>query len=357
MKLIGSVSFALVLHNSLLYNQRVCSFIPTTIPLQSPTGNRQQSFRPVLAVSKEGSETKEVEIADVEDAPIELSAVEIELLARNLKKTFPIPYIPPMMEQHIINLAITQICKIAPIALSEGLFVNLVAGDVEWASVEVEVLKSLNEEICIPLVPKETQDKLVEGICVILFAPQSEQNHRRKMLTRNVQKALNEDSEEEFANLIDSMIDIPLIGREKNHEIALKLARSIHKVFETLVPEPMRELLTHSSQEELREARTNLVNRLNEKIDIPFKNEEEEEVYFKAIVDFLLKRYGLERGAMMPQEEMNYVNHQLALLEEEIEIQEAVLHQTRLDLEEKMGRLKKRKGVLLSEPPFSDKKK
>jgi len=361
MKFAVSIFLTLLLHTALFWNQRVHSFVPTMpfpamalklpVPLNQLPFGKMPLHLPLLAVSKD--ESQEITVTDVEDPPVALSEMEIRMLSKKLKSTFPIPHMPPMMEYQIIKLVITQVCKVAPIALPEGVFVSLVAGDIEWASVEVEVLKALNDEICIPLVPKATQDKLVNGICVILFAPESETKHRRKLLARHVQSALNEDSEEEFADMLDSMIDIPLIGREKNHAIALKLAKSIHNVFETLVPEPMRDVLTHSSPEELREARTNLVNRLNEKIDIPFKSEEEEEVYFKLIVDVLLKRYGLEKGAMMPKEEMKYVNHQLALLEEELDIHEAILHQTKLDLDEKMDRLKKRKDTLLSEPPFS----
>ena len=62
------------------------------------------------------------------------------------------------------------------------------------------------------------------------------------------------------------------------------------------MPEEVREMLQTSSPSELREVRKNLILRLNEMIDIPFKSEVEEEQYIENVVDFLLRRYGLEKG-------------------------------------------------------------
>ena len=97
------------------------------------------------------------------------------------------------------------------------------------------------------------------------------------------------------------MIDVPLMNEKLEQEVFLKLARSISGAFEQLVPLEMRDLLTHSSPEELQEARQNLIDRLNEKIDIPFKTEQKERKYFVVIVDFLLKRYGLLKDTMYTQ--------------------------------------------------------
>lgn len=288
--------------------------------------------------------TTEVVLSEVEDPPVELTETEIELLVRNLKGSFDIPYIPAFMEAQVLKTALTSVCKVAPVALPEGMFIELVAGKVDWSEVEYEVIQMLNEEICIPVISREIQDELVKGICTVLFCPMQDKAARRKMFGRAIQASLNLDSEEEFARMLNDMIDVPFVSEEQEQVVARKLAKSIHAAFETLVPESMREILqNHSSPEELREARTNIVNRLNEMIDIPFQSEVEEEEQFKKIVDFLLERYGLAEGTKMPEEELANIARELSILEEEIEIHKALYDQKTEELSGKMNGLHQRK--------------
>jgi hypothetical protein len=298
----------------------------------------------------EATTTTEVSVSKVEDPDVELTDVEIELLVRNLKSSIDIPYIPDFLEPVVLKTAMTTVCKIAPVALPGDMFIELVAGKVDWTEVEHEVIMTLNEEICIPIISREIQDELVKGICMVLFCPMADQKARRKMIGRTLQKSLNSDSLEDFAQMLNEMIDVPFVSEEAEFQVALKLAKSIHAAFETLVPESMREILTqHSSPKELQEARLNLVTRLNEMIDIPLMSEVEEEKAFKKIVDKLLERYGLAEGTKMPAEELASIAHELAVLEEELEIQHALFEQKTTELGSKVGKLHDRKKTLEGE--------
>jgi hypothetical protein len=287
-----------------------------------------------------------IPLIELEDPVVELTATEIELIARNLKETIDFPFLPNALEQQIVKAALTSFTKIAPLALPEGLFQELVSGNQDWDNVREEVIHILNDEICIPIVSRKVQDQIIDSICTVLFTSKSEKSAKRQMLGRALQTTLNQDSEEEFATMLNDMVDIPLMSEKKEQEVALKLARSINKAFETLVPEAMREMLMNSSPKELQEARLNLIDRMNEKIDIPFKSEEEERVYFVSIVDFLLKRYGVAKGTKMPEEELVDIGKELDIVEVELEVQEAIYERTMEELAAKKNSLSARKAEL-----------
>jgi len=215
---------------------------------------------------------------------VELTESEIELISRRLKGTIDIPFLNNAMEKQIIQAALTSFCKAAPVALPEGLFRDLVSGKQDWNQVKEDVIHIINDEICIPVIPRQVQDQMVNSICTVMFTSKAEQ---KQIVGRAIRSTLSENSEEEFATMLNEMIDVPLMNEKLEQEVFLKLARSISGAFEQLVPLEMRDLLTHSSPEELQEARQNLIDRLNEKIDIPFKTEQEERKYFVVIVDFL----------------------------------------------------------------------
>jgi hypothetical protein len=287
-----------------------------------------------------------IPLTELEDPVVELTETEIELIARNLKETIDFPFLPNALEQRIVKAALTSFTKIAPAALPEGLFQELVSGHQDWDNVKEEVIHILNDEICIPIVSRQVQDQIVDSICTVMFTSKSQKSAKRQMLGRALQTTLNQDSEEEFATMLNGIIDIPFMSEEKEQKVALKLARSINKSFETLVPEAMREMLMDSSPEELQEARLNLIDRMNEKIDIPFKSEEEERKYFVSIVDFLLKRYGVAKGTKMPEEELVDIGKELDIVEVELEVQEAIYERTMEELAAKKNSLSARKVEL-----------
>lgn len=259
-------------------------------------------------------------VPEPEEHSVNLAAPQIELIARRLKGTIDIPFLNNALEQNIIQAALTSFCEVAPVALPEDLFRDLVNGKKNFNLVKEDVIQIINDEICIPIIPRKVQDQIVGTICTVMFTPEAAQ---KKMVGRAVRDTLSEFSEEEFATMLNEMIDVPLMNEDQEQKIALKLAGSITDAFETLVPESMRDILTNTSPEELQEARQNLIDRLNEKVDIPFKSEAEERKYFVIIVDFLLKRYGLDKGTKLPQEEFKDVSRELDLLTVELELFEA----------------------------------
>ena len=282
----------------------------------------------------------------LDEPAIILTETEIELIARNLKETIDFPFLPNALEKQIIKGALTEFCKLGPVAMPKGLFEELVSGNEDWDNIREEVIHDLNDVICIPIVSRDVQDKIVDSICTVMFTSKSEKAARRQMIGRALQNSLNQDSEEEFATMLNNMVDIPMMNEEQEQVLMRKLVKRINKAFETMVPEDMREVLTHSSPEDLREARAHLIDRLNEKIDIPFKTEKEERVYFSSIVDFLLKRYGLAKGTKAPWEELKDVEKELGMVDVELEVQESIYQKKLEELENKKQSLALRKAEL-----------
>ena len=166
------------------------------------------------------------------------------------------------------------------------------------------------------------------------------------MAVRAMRDSLNANSSVEFATKLNDMIDIPFVTDEKEQKMAQHIVDTASNLFDTLVPEEVREMLQTSSPSELREVRKNLILRLNEMIDIPFKSEEEEEQYIENVVDFLLRRYGLEKGTKFPAEELEDIEHELECVEIQIEAQRVVNAEKEEDLKNKQKSLEKRKKEL-----------
>ena len=325
------------------------SKLPDLSKLPNPFGDGEAAAATSPALAASGGDDNDP-VAAVAEPPPALTEIEIELLSRKMRDDIDIPYIPEFMEAEVLKVAITTVCQIAPVALPDGMFIDLMKGNVDWQDVQEDTINALNDNICIPIVSRDVQDELVKGVCMILFNPMTDAKHRRKMIGRTLQASLNQESDEDFAKMLNEMVDIPMVSEEQEYKMALKLAKSINAAFETLVPESMRELLqNNSSPEELQEARTNLVNRLNDMIDIPFQTEKQEEKQFKKIVDFLLMRYGLAEGTKPPEEELIYIARELAILEEEAEIQQALHEQKMSKFDRKKVDLENRRTVLESD--------
>lgn len=288
----------------------------------------------------------EISLPEVEGPTVLLTETEIELLARNLRETIDISFLPNPIERQVVKLAITAVCEVAPVALPEGLFQELVSGNEDWEGVKEEFIRTINDQICIPIVSREVQDKIVDGICTVMFTSKSKKSAKRQFIGRVLQTTLNQDSEEEFASMLNDMIDIPIMSEEQEKEMFISQAKLISKTFEALVPESMREMLTKSSPEELQEARLNLIDRMNEKINIPLKSEKEEKVYLTKIVDFLLKRYGLAKGTKSVEEEIVDISKELKVVELELQVQEDIYAEKMEDLNGKKESLSARKAEL-----------
>jgi hypothetical protein len=308
-------------------------------------------FRPYdfsLQVASNPNDLKASVAKEPEESTVELTEVEIELLSRKLKDSVDFPYLPNFVEKQIIKTALTSFCKIAPLALPGDLFRDLITGSVDWNDIKEDVIQDLNDEICIPIVSRQVQDQIVDTICTVMFTSNAEKQEVVVKSLRSVACLDCPDAEEEFATMLNGMIDIPLMNEEQEQKVALKLAGTIRKAFETMVPEEVREILSESSPEELQEARQSLIDRLNEKIDIPLKSEQEERKYFAAIVDFLLKKYGLSKDTMLPEEELVDIARTLDILEVEIEVQEELMANKLGGMRSRMESLLARKALLES---------
>merc|ERR1719203_17907 len=298
------------------------------------------------ATDKDANEQIEITLPKLKGPTVELTEAEIELIARNLRETIDIPYLPNPIEKQVVKMALTSFCSIAPIALPEGLFEELVSGNEDWDNVKEEFIHVINDQICIPIVSRKVQDQIVDGICTVMFTSKSEKSAKRQFIGRALQTTLNQESDDKLASMLNGMIDIPLMSEDQEQQLFLKLAKSIHDAFQVLVPEPMRDVLTSTAPEDLQQARLNLINRLNEKIDIPFKTEEEEAVYFKSIVDFLLKRYGVNKGTKTPAEQIEDINKELDIVNLELDVQVDIYENKMKDLNDNKDSLTKKLSEL-----------
>jgi hypothetical protein len=257
-----------------------------------------------------------------------------------------LPMVPNAIERIVVKQIIMVFIEVAPLALPEGVFNQLVSGEQDFDAVNEEMIRAINDRIDFPIISDDAQKFIVESICTVMFSSASANKVKRQMIVRALRDSLNANSTVEFATKLNTMIDVPYVTEKTEQRMAETIVDSASDIFETLIPESIRDLLQNTSPEELREVRTNLIVRLNGMINIPFKSEEAEAVYFENVVDFLLKRYGLAKGTKTPVEELEDVDHELEYVEIQLEAQRMVNAQKEEDFLETQRTLKKRKEEL-----------
>jgi hypothetical protein len=77
--------------------------------------------------------------------------------------------------------------------------------------------------------------------------------------------------------------------------------------------------LEAATPEVIQKIRDNLVDRLNEKIDVPWRSEEDEKKAYRAIVDYFLSFYLGNEFTMTPQERLDDVEHDMKLYKMQLE--------------------------------------
>lgn len=278
---------------------------------------------------------------------VKITDVEAEMIAKRLQGMIDIPGIPNAIERPIVEQAIKAIIDVCPLVLPEQVFNKLIAGEAGINGVSEAIIRQINDEVYIPLLSREAQKFVVEQICIILFSPNTNfETVRRQMVARALKELFNADSRVCLATKLNETVDIPLISENNEQIMAEQLVNLCFDVLETFIPTCIRDILETTSPEELRDVRDNMVNRLSEKIDVPFTSEEHEEKALRFIVDFFLSIYGLQEGTKHLDEQLAEVEHKLKSVEIELKAFQEISKEKIKKMKENRGTLRKKKREL-----------
>lgn len=278
---------------------------------------------------------------------VKITDVEAEMIAKRLQGMIDIPGIPNAIERPIVEQAIKAIIDVCPLVLPEQVFNKLIAGEAGINGVSEAIIRQINDEVYIPLLSREAQKFVVEQICIILFSPNTNfETVRRQMVARALKELFNADSRVCLATKLNETVDIPLISENNEQIMAEQLVNLCFDVLETFIPTCIRDILETTSPEELRDVRDNMVNRLSEKIDVPFTSEEHEQKALRFIVDFFLSIYGLQEGTKHLDEQLAEVEHKLKSVEIELKAFQEISKEKIKKMKENRGTLRKKKREL-----------
>lgn len=104
---------------------------------------------------------------------------------------------------------------------------------------------------------------------------------------------VDNQSRQELASKLNSMIDIPMIGEDKEQDMALKLVDlCVGPIEETAPPKEEMAELTRSTSRGVMEnmVTSKIVKAVNARINVPFVDEEQEERAITLIVCFLMRQ-------------------------------------------------------------------
>ncbi len=288
---------------------------------------------------------------DVGKGRVKITDIEAEMIAKRLREMVDIPGIPDAIERPLVEQVIKAIIHVTPLVLPEEIFNRLIAGDSRIEGVTEATIRQINDEIYIPIISRDVQKYLVEKICKILFDVETDfETVRRQMVARALREVFNADSRVSLATALNENVDIPLVSEENEQIVAEKLVDVCFDILEAFIPTPIRDILESTSPEELYEVRNNMVDRLAERIDIPFANEEEERKTLRSIVDFFLSFYGLSEGTKTPAEQLTEVEYKLKCTEIELEAFQEVSKEKIKMMKQKRAALEKKRRELTKTP-------
>lgn len=277
-----------------------------------------------------------------------ITDIEAELIVNSLHKSIDIPGVPKMLEKPILQLLVKAFVKQCSLVLPEDVFNKLISGDGGGMyQFEGEVIRQISDQIYIPIISKERQNQVIEVLCKIFFTDNGFVEVRHKIVDRSL-RAMNDASyRSKIATQLNSMVNIPLLNESQEQVMAEKLINVCFQTLELFIPSPIRDILKSSQSDELGEIRNNLVDRLNEKVDLPWASEDDEKKAFNFIIDMFLSYYGLDDTAKSPEEIIRDIEYQLKMSAIELEAHQEHSHDKEKQLIAKIASLKeKRKKVL-----------
>jgi len=289
-------------------------------------------------------------LGDVEEN-IRINDFEADLIVRKIREEelIKIPYVPKFMVGPILNQSLKLIIEKTPLYLSDDIFNGLMSGDSDLDDLEESIILQLNEDLYIPFLSREGQRDLVEKLCSIYFSPKSFRTAKRQALSRSARDFFNDESRKKIATELNELVDVPFFSEDQEQKAAEKIVDTVYATLQKVLPRTLLDALDSTSPEEIREIRTNLIDRLAEKIQVPLMSEEQEKKVVQTIVDGFLSYWGLEKGAKTLKEQMGDTQHRLRQVDIELEALRKTSQSRIQDLMENQQRLKEKVSTLANQ--------
>lgn len=260
-----------------------------------------------------------------EDTP-EVRDVFTEKLAKQLagevQKAVNIPFIPRPVVEYIMTEAIKDLStevsrdtlgkvrELLAAASTKTKFDDFPAEDRD--ALAMQVASELNSKIDVPVLDEEQELQVLQEVFKVVFACLATSNAtmRKELIKGSVEASKDllgsDESRDALTKRLNEMVDIPLLDENQEEEILKKAVASSSQTLQTLIPPEFIETLQGQRPEALFETKVFLVEKLNEKVDIVGLNEEQESALLTAMVDIIVDNYvtGTDMEFMMlPQEQ------------------------------------------------------
>jgi hypothetical protein len=104
---------------------------------------------------------------------------------------------------------------------------------------------------------------------------------------------MNQEEQKKIAKIVNALIDIPLVPEEMEETIFIHAVGLVDRALEDVLPAAFAELL-HNAQngidkDHARQFAERLVVAVNQKVNLPYLNEEQEQRLLQTVIDPLVK--------------------------------------------------------------------
>lgn len=281
---------------------------------------------------------------------VTITDLEAELIANSLYEDLvSIPGVPKHFERLICQMVIKTFVSAIPTSVTEEEFNTLISGEADDRNVKRALINAVSDKLYIPFVSKEAQIELVNKLGNAFLVEPNLAPARHRLLVRSLKGAADVEHRQTVADELNANVDVPLLGEGQEQVMAEKFVELGFGTLEFFTPTAIKDLIRASSPEELIEVRTNMLDRLNEKINIPFVSEEDERIAYASVVDLFLGYYGLADGTKPKDEQLEDVQRELEMCTIELDSYREHMVGKEKDMVDNLAKLKTREEALLKD--------
>lgn len=306
------------------------------------------------ATSRSSSSTPEIEEIFSKDLASEL--------ASEIESRISLPFIPGPALLYVLSEAIQRVSSDLSIELvqriKEVLAASVTPTDYDDFSPDnltdlaQQVAQELNGRMDAPILDEEQELLVLTEIFKVVFdyLSVSDAAKRRLFIESEIKFSKDlfgsEKSRRCLVQNINEAIDIPLLNENQEEGLLLKAVETCAEALQELLPPELIQTLKGEQPESMLAMKTWLVEKVNNRVDLVGFNEEQEETLIRTVVGMLLDQYvdgtEMEFLVLSPEEQQEKLKEKYNLIEREIILSKQRFDREQQNLRARLDRLKTR---------------
>jgi len=281
-----------------------------------------------------------------------------EEIAADVAGTLQVPFLPKpvlkyVVQQSLANLTTTLSADtleqvhalVASAATTTNPFDDFTSQERE--NLALRVAQELNPKLDVPLLDEAQEEVVLSEIFKTVFATLGSptwQTLLEEPFTTSRKLLDSDESRRVLAQALNDQVDIPLLDEDQELGLLEKAVTACAGAIESVLPTELVDTLRGERPETVRETKAFLVAKVNEKVDLVGFSEEQEAALIAKMVDLLVSSFidgtDMEFLLLNDDEKLTKVEEKRALLQRELQVNKERHAREIHNLQAKLDRLK-----------------